>query len=69
MVGWTAPRAAGLDDFFMAETRTDADGHYRLCALPRERVTLYAAPAYGNGFLASFDPGSDVIMDIEIARK
>jgi hypothetical protein len=69
LVGWTAPAAAGLDDFFMAETRTDQAGHYRLCGLPRERITLFAAPAYGNGFVASVDPGSDAIVDIEIARK
>lgn len=69
LVGWTAPAAAGLDDFFMAETRTDAAGHYRLCGLPRERITLLAAPAYGNYFRASVDPGSDAIVDIEIARK
>ena len=64
-VGW---EAAGLDDL-MAETRTDTAGHYRLCGLPRERITLSAAPAYGNGFSASVDPGSDAIVDIEIARK
>ena len=50
LVGWDGARAAGLDDFFMAETRTDAAGHYRLCGLPRERITLLAAPAYGNFF-------------------
>jgi hypothetical protein len=72
LVGWTAPAAAGFDDFYMAETRTDATGHYRLCGLPRERITLLAvaAPAYGNVFKASsVDPGSDAIVDIEITRK
>jgi len=69
LVGWTPPAASGLDDFFMAETRTDTAGHYRLCGLPRERITLYAAPAYGNGFPASVDPGSDAIVDIEIVGK
>jgi len=44
-------------------------GHYRVCGLPRERITLSAAPAYGNVFYASVDPGSDAIVDIEIARK
>jgi hypothetical protein len=58
-----------LDDFYMAETRTDAAGHYRLCGLPRERITLLASPAYGRVFSASVDPGSDAIVDIEIARK
>jgi hypothetical protein len=69
LVGWTAPAAAGLDEFYMAETRTDTAGHYRLCGLPRERITLSAAPAYGNVFYASVDSGSDAIVDIEIARK
>jgi hypothetical protein len=53
----------------MAETRTDAAGHYRLCGLPLERITLSAASAYGNVFYTSVDPGSDAIVDIEIARK
>jgi len=69
LVGWTPPAASGLDDFFMAETRTDAAGHYRVCGLPRERITLSAAPAYGSVFSSSVDPGSDAIVDIEIARK
>ena len=69
LVGWTAPAAAGLDDFFMAETRTDAAGHYRVCGLPRERITLSAIPAFRQVFYASVDPGSDAIVDIEIARK
>jgi hypothetical protein len=64
-VGW---EATGSGDF-MAETRTDAAGHYRLCGLPRERITLSAAPAYGSVFYGSVDPGSDAIVDIEIARK
>jgi hypothetical protein len=63
-VGWEAAM-----DGLVAETRTDAVGHYRLCGLPRERITLSAAPAYGNVFSAPVDPGSDAIVDIEIARK
>ena len=69
LVGWTAPVAAGFDDLFMAETRTDAAGHYRVCGLPRERIILSAAPEYGNVFYASVDPGSDAIVDIDITRK
>lgn len=69
LVGWTAPAASGLDDFFMAETRTDAAGHYRLCGLPRERITLLAAPAYGKYFRAPVDLGADAIVDIEITGK
>ena len=56
-------------DGVVAETRTDAAGHYRICGLPGERITLSAAPAYGNVFYAPADPGSDAIVDIEIARK
>ena len=64
-VGWEA----SVMDGSVAETRTDAAGHYRVCGLPRERITLLAAPAYGDVFYASVDPGSDAIVDIEIARK
>jgi hypothetical protein len=64
-VGWEASVMDGL----VAETRTDAAGHYSLCGLSRERITLSAAPAYGKVFYASVDPGSDAIVDIEIARK
>ena len=64
-VGWEA----SVMDGTVAETRTDAAGHYRVCGLPRERITLSAAPAYGQVFYASVDPGSDTIVDIEITRK
>jgi hypothetical protein len=63
-VGWEAAM-----DGFVAETRTDAAGHYRLCGLPRERITISAALAYGIVFNATVDLGSDVIVDIEIASK
>jgi hypothetical protein len=63
-VGWEAAM-----DGLVAETRTDAAGHYRVCGLPRERITLSAAPAYGNVFYAPVDPGSDAVVDIEITRK
>jgi hypothetical protein len=64
-VGWEA----SVMDAFVAETRTDAAGHYRLCGLSRERITLSAALAYGNVFYASVDPGLDAIADIEVKRK
>jgi hypothetical protein len=63
-VGWEAAM-----DGLVAETRTDASGRYRVCGLPRERITLSAAPAYGNVFHASVDAGPDAIVDIDIARK
>ena len=64
-VGWEA----SVMDGFVAETRTDAAGRYRLCGLSRERITVLAAPANGNAFYAPVDPGSDAVVDIEIARK
>ena len=64
-VGWEASGSGDL----MAETKTDAAGHYRVCGLPRERITLSAAPAYGNVFYASLEPGPDAVVDIEITRK
>ena len=63
-VGWEAAM-----DGLVAETRTDAVGHYRLCGLPRERFTVSAAPAYGTVFTASVDPGADAVVDIEVTRK
>jgi hypothetical protein len=63
-VGW---EGSGSGDTF-AETRTDVDGHYRLCGLPRDRITLGAAPAYGNVFYTPVAPGSDAILDVEIKR-
>jgi hypothetical protein len=64
-VGWEG----SVMDGTVAETRTDDAGHYRVCGLPRDRITLSAAPAYGNVFYASVDPGSDAIVDIAIVRK
>jgi len=63
-VGWEA----SVMDAVVVETRTDAAGHYRLCGLPQERITLSAAPAYGYVVYASVDSGSDGIVDIEIPR-
>jgi hypothetical protein len=53
----------------MAETRTDAAGHYRVCGLPREGITLSAVPGYGNVFYATLEPGPDAVVDIEIGRQ
>ena len=63
-IGWESAM-----DGLVAETRTDAAGHYRVCGLPRERIILSATAACCNVFSASVDPGSDAIVDIEIARK
>ena len=51
-----------------AETVTDAAGHYRLCGLPKDRISLGAAPAYAKVFYAPLDPGSDAVLDIEVKR-
>jgi hypothetical protein len=64
-VGWEALVMDGT----VAETRSDAAGRYRICGLPRERVTLFAAPAYGNVVYAPVDAGSDAVVDIELTRK
>jgi hypothetical protein len=64
---WVGFEASGSGDL-MAETRTDPAGHYRLCGLPREQITLSAAIAYGNVVYASVAPGADVTSDIEIGR-
>jgi hypothetical protein len=61
-VGWEA----SVMDAVVVETRTDAAGRYRLCGLPRDRITLAAAPAYGHVVYASVDSGSGGIVDIEI---
>jgi|KBSSwiStaDraftv2_1062776.scaffolds.fasta_scaffold1481975_1 hypothetical protein len=55
-------------DAFVVEPRTDAAGRYRLCGLPRKRITLAAARAYGEVVYAAVDPGSEGIVDIEMAR-
>ena len=64
-VGWEA----AVMDGTVAETITDPAGRYRVCGLPRERITLFAAPANGNVVSAPVDAGSDAFVDIEIARK
>ena len=67
-------RAAGLweaavMDGTVAETITDPAGRFRLCGLPRERITLFAVQIGGTGASASVDAGADAIVDIEIAPK
>ena len=64
-VGWEA----AVMDGTVAETITDPAGHFRLCGLPRERITLFAVPVGGTAASASVDAGSDAMVDIEIARK
>ena len=64
-VGWEA----SVMDGTVAETRSDAAGHYRLCGLPRESITLVAVRRYGQVFYAAVDAGSDAMVDIEITQK
>jgi hypothetical protein len=63
-VGWEA----SVMDGTVAETRTDDAGHYSVCGLPLDRITLSAAPAYGTVFYASVEAGSDSIVDIDVSR-
>ena len=65
---WVGYAATGSDAPF-AETITDAAGHYRLCGLPKEPITLAAVPAFLNIFYAPVDSGPDAIRDIEVKRK
>jgi hypothetical protein len=62
-VGWEA----SVMDGAVAETRTDFAGRYRLCGLPPERITLFAAPERGKVAYATVEAGSDE-MDIELGR-
>ena len=64
-VGWEA----SVMDGTVAETRSDAAGHYRICGVPRDPITLVAARAYGQVSYAAVDAGSDAMVDIEITRK
>lgn len=64
-VGWEA----AVMDGTVAETITDPAGRFRLCGLPRERITLFAVQIGGTGASASVDAGADAIVDIEIAPK
>ena len=63
-VGWE-----GFLDTVVAETRTDDAGRFRLCGLPRERITLFAAIAYGNVAEAAVESGSDAVVEIDVGKK
>jgi len=64
-VGWEA----SVMDGTVAETRSDAAGRYRICGLPRDRITLGAVRARGRVVLAAVDAGSDATVDIDITPK
>jgi hypothetical protein len=65
-VGWE-----GLLDTVLAETRSDAAGHYLLCGLPLGQFSgLFALKqGHSNVSYVTVDPGRDVNVDIEIARR
>lgn len=61
-VGWEP-----ILDTVVADTRTDAEGRYRLCGLPRERIDLFAVRVGTNRpvYLPA-EAGSDAIVDFEL---
>jgi len=65
-VGWE-----GLLDTVLAETRSDAAGHYLLCGLPLEQFPgLFALKqGYSGVSYVTVGPGSNANVDIEIAPR
>ena len=62
-VGWE-----GILDGVFADTRTDAQGRYRLCGMPTGRVdALFAVRLNSNRpVYLSVEPGSDAVVDFEV---
>jgi hypothetical protein len=60
-------------DFYgavFANTMSDAAGRYLLCGLPEGRIDrLFASKQGYNNNNVSVDPGTDAVVDIEIAQK
>jgi hypothetical protein len=65
---WVGYEGSGSGDAF-AETRTDAAGHYLLCGLPKERISIGVSPAWAKFFNTRVDPGGDAIVDIDLTGK
>jgi hypothetical protein len=55
-------------DTVVADTRTDAQGRYRLCGLPRERIDSVFAVRIGTyrPVMASVEAGGDAVIDFEL---
>jgi hypothetical protein len=62
-VGWEP-----IMDTVVADTRTDAQGRYRLCGLPRERIGgLFAVkPGTNRPVPFSLEAGGDAVVDVEL---
>ena len=60
IVGWE-----GSIDLFVAQTRSDAAGHYLLC-LPRNHITGLFAQQNGASSDVDVDAGGDAVVDIEL---
>jgi Carboxypeptidase regulatory-like domain len=62
-VGWEP-----IMDTVVADTRTDAQGRYRLCGLPRERIDSVFAVRIGTyrPVMASVEAGGDAVIDFEL---
>ena len=62
-VGWDA-----LLDAVVAETRTDAQGRYRLCGIPTGKIDgLFAVRVNSNSpVYLSVGPGADAVVDFEL---
>lgn len=68
---WTpVPETIYADiNVFLAETRSDAAGHYLLCGLPNDRTSsLFAFVGDARVTEVILDPGPAAVVDIEIAR-
>ena len=65
-VGWDASEL----DSVVADTWSDAAGHYVLCGLPTRQIQgLFATTGFGSVSYVSVDAGSDAVVDIEMRRR
>lgn len=50
-----------------AHTRTDEEGRYRLCGLPRELIDVGLYASWGRSYVhKSVAPGGDAVVDFEV---
>jgi hypothetical protein len=62
-VGWEP-----IMDTVVADTRTDAQGRYRLCGIPRDRIDSLFAVRIGTNrpAMSAVDAGGDAVIDFEL---
>jgi hypothetical protein len=62
-VGWEP-----IMDTVVADTRTDAQGRYRLCELPQDRIDGLFAVRVGSNrpVFVSVEAGADAVMDLDL---